>query len=180
MAEKSRRQKDEERNYVTWKQTKVLVCFFSFMLILSGEGGSFQAEWEDYGFRKAAKMELHDLKKPYEIWMLIYAGYCAIIVGLAAKSFISESRSDQGHEAKAAKPYEQEAYLSFVLAIQEDRSLEDRPMRDIYGWICEHGVEIGGIRYRPPRSFDTWARYRRNGEKAAKPDETSDTTEKTD
>jgi hypothetical protein len=95
-------------------------------------------------------------------------------------SVAKSSETQTGRVTKTAKPYEQEAYLSFVLAIQEDRSLEDRPMRDIYGWICEHGVEIGGIRYRPPRSFDTWARYRRNGEKAAKPDETSDTTEKTD
>jgi hypothetical protein len=60
--------------------------------------------------------------------------------------------------------YERDAYLSYIKAIQENRSLEIAPLHSVYDWIIEHGIEIEGVAYSPPPSFDTWARYRRSGE----------------
>lgn len=68
--------------------------------------------------------------------------------------------------AAAPKQYERDAYLSFVSAIQENSHLAQRPLREVYDWIKENGIEIDGVPYVLP-NYDTWQKYRRTGERHA-------------
>ena len=71
-------------------------------------------------------------------------------------------------QVPALAKYERDAYLSFVEAIKQKPELASRPLREVYAWIKENGVEIDGAPYDLPSSFDTWQRYRSGGERKAK------------
>ena len=65
--------------------------------------------------------------------------------------------------------YERGAYLSYIAAIQENPSLTKKPLRKVYEWIQKNGIEVDGALYDLPDEEKTWLRYRRAGERRAKP-----------
>lgn len=68
--------------------------------------------------------------------------------------------------AEKPKPYEVDAYLSYVAALQKNPFLERQSLPKVYEWIKENGVEVGGADYDPP-PFGTWQKYRSVGERHA-------------
>lgn len=74
--------------------------------------------------------------------------------------------TESKEEITTARLYERDAYLSFVSAIQENSRLAQRPLREVYDWIKENGIEIDGVPYVLP-NYDTWQKYRRTGERHA-------------
>lgn len=89
--------------------------------------------------------------------------------GCAAVADLIETRPEDFNRSGESVPaYEKEAYLSYAIAIQEQPALASRPLREIHKWIISHGVEVVGKPYTPP-DFKTWSRYRRSGERRAKP-----------
>jgi len=123
MADKPRNPKFEDERYVTWAQAQVAISICWILLVIGCSIVSFIVDCQFFGIRYAIRSELVGLKSPFEIIMLLSLAWSIRNLVSVAKS----SETQTGRVTKTAKPYEQEAYLSFVLAIQEDRSLEDRP-----------------------------------------------------
>lgn len=72
------------------------------------------------------------------------------------------------NDSVSVASYERDAYLSYLQAIQENSTLAAKPLKKVYAWIKENGVDVAGQKYVLP-PFDTWRKYRRAGERGIRP-----------
>jgi hypothetical protein len=88
------------------------------------------------------------------------------VAGVRKKLMVSD-QADSSSQAVAITIYEQEAFLSYGLAIQAFPSLANATNREVYNWICDNGIRVNDKNYEPP-SFATWQKYRSAGERKAR------------
>jgi hypothetical protein len=71
-------------------------------------------------------------------------------------------------QAKRTGEIQKLAFLSYAEALKRQPGLEKKTLRQVFEWLRRNRIDIDGAKYELPSNYETWEKYRRDGERAAR------------